>query len=249
MPQAPGFRLDGRIALVTGAGRGIGAAIAAAFAAAGARVVVNDRDAAAADRTAAEIEGEAHHGDVGDEPTVDSLFDGIRARYGRIDILVNNAGTTRDETIFDTTLASWNEVLRVNLTSAFLCCRRAMEMMRAQHGGRILLLGSVTGHQGALLGHVHYAASKAGLHGVAKTLARTGAPLGITVNAIAPGIVETELLAATHGPAGVAALAKLVPLGLGAPDDIAGLAAYLASDAARHVTGAVFDINGGMYMR
>lgn len=244
-----GFRLDDKIALVTGAGRGIGAAIARGFAAAGAQVVVNDRDAPAAQITAHAIGGEVHAGDVGDEASVDALFDRIRERHGRLDILVNNAGTTRDETIFDTSLESWNEILRVNLTSAFLCSRRAMAMMRDRRAGRIILLGSVTGHQGALLGHLHYATTKAGLHGFAKTLARTGAPLGITVNAIAPGIVETELLAATHGADGVAALTKLVPLGLAVPDDIAAMAVYLASDAARHVTGAILDINGGMYMR
>jgi 3-oxoacyl-[acyl-carrier protein] reductase len=245
----PDFRLDRRIALVTGAGRGIGAAIARALAGAGATVVVNDLDRAAAERSAAACGGWAFAADAADEPAVDSLFDAIAARHGRLDILVNNAGTTRDETIFDTTLASWNEILRVNLTSAFLCSRRAMTMMRDQRHGRIVLLGSVTGHQGALYGHLHYATTKAGLHGFAKTLARTGAPLGITVNAIAPGIVETELLAATHGADGVATLAKMVPLGLAAPEDVAAMAVYLASDAARHVTGAVLDINGGMHMR
>jgi 3-oxoacyl-[acyl-carrier protein] reductase len=246
---APDFRLDGRVALVTGAGRGIGAAIARAMAGAGAMVVVNDLDRAAAERSAESCGGWAFAADAADEPAVDSLFDAIAARHGRLDILVNNAGTTRDETIFDTSLASWNEILRVNLTSAFLCSRRAMAMMRDQRHGRIVLLGSVTGHQGALYGHLHYATTKAGLHGFAKTLARTGAPLGITVNAIAPGIVETELLAATHGADGVATLAKMVPLGLAAPEDVAAMAVYLSSDAARHVTGAVLDINGGMHMR
>jgi 3-oxoacyl-[acyl-carrier protein] reductase len=244
------FRLDGKTALVTGAGRGIGAAIARAFAGAGARVAVNDRDAASAETLAASLPGAlALPGDVGDEGTVAAMFDTLAQRCGRLDVLVNNAGTTRDETIFETTLASWNEVLRVNLTSAFLCSKRAMEMMRAQRSGRIILLGSVTGHQGALFGHLHYAVSKAGIHGFAKTLARTGAPLGITVNAIAPGIIETELLVATHGREALADLEKRVPLGLGQPDDVGAAALYLASDAGKHVTGAVLDVNGGMYMR
>lgn len=146
----------------------------------------------------------------------------------------NNAGTTRDETIFETSLASWNEILRINLTSAFLCSRRAMAVMRDQRHGRILLLGSVTGHQGALYGHLHYATTKAGLHGFAKTLARTGAPLGITVNAIAPGIVETELLAATHGADGVA---RLGAAGTRRTPGHRQRWPSVRVDAARHVTG------------
>lgn len=254
-PAAPlSFRLDGKTALVTGAGRGIGAAIASAFAAAGALVGVNDLDGASAAASADAIVAAggralALPGDVGTPDAVARIFDALAAQGG-IDILVNNAGTTRDETIFDITLESWNELLRINLTSAFLCSKRAMTMMRDQgRGGRIIVMGSVTGHQGALYGHLHYATTKAGLHGFAKTLARTGAPLGITVNAIAPGIVVTDLLRRTHGDEGIAVLEKLVPAGLGAPADIGAAALYLASEAGRQVTGAVLDVNGGMLMR
>lgn len=244
------FRLEGKVAIVTGAARGIGAAIARAYVAAGARVVVNDRNADGLAATAASLPGAlAIAGDAADPGDVTRLFDGTLARFGRLDVLVNNAGIARAENIFEISLESWNEVLRVNMTSAFLCSKRAMEIMREQKSGTILVMGSISGHQGALYGHVHYSTSKSGLHAFARTLARTAAPLGITVNAIAPGIVETELLTATHGEAGVAELAKKVPLGLAKPEDIAAAAVYLASPAGRHVTGAVIDVNGGVYMR
>jgi 3-oxoacyl-[acyl-carrier protein] reductase len=248
------FRLDGKKALVTGSSRGIGRAIALAFAEAGADVAVNHLgDAAGAEATAAAIrvvgrDGFVLEADVGDEAAVRRLFEAIDRRFGRIDVLVNNAGTTRAEDIFQITLESWNQILRTNLTGTFLCAREAMARMRAQNHGRIIQLASVTGHRGALYGHIHYATTKAGLLGFTKTLARTGAPFGITVNAIAPGQVRTELLMSTHA-GDIEELAKLQPLGLSEPADIAAAALYLASDEARHVTGACLDVNAGSYFR
>jgi NAD(P)-dependent dehydrogenase (short-subunit alcohol dehydrogenase family) len=124
-----------------------------------------------------------------------------------------------------------------------------MEYMRDQQYGRIIFISSVVGHRGALFGHAHYAASKSGQLGMVKTLARTGAPLGINVNAIAPGIMATDLLFETHGADGVEELAKSIPLGLGKPEDIGNVAAFLCSEEASYITGATIDVNGGIHLR
>lgn len=231
------FSLAGRTALVTGAARGLGAGIADAMEAAGARVVRADRAAGGAVRAC----------DVTRQEEVEALF----AAAGRVDILVCAAGVTRAEDVFEASLASFEEVLSVNLTGVFLCCKAAMEGFRARGaGGRIVLIGSVVGHQGALKGHVAYAASKGAVHTMAKTLARTGAPMGVTVNVVAPGVVETEMALGAHGPAGLAALAATMPMGrLQQVADIAAACVYLASAAGAGTTGAILDVNGGMLMR
>jgi 3-oxoacyl-[acyl-carrier protein] reductase len=249
------FRLDGRKALVTGAGRGIGAAIAGAFADAGAEVVVCDVDAPRAARSADAIAAAggrawAVAADVSDERSVARLFAEARERMGAVDVLACSAGVTAPLTIDRTDLATWNAVLSVNLTGTFLCCREAVAGMRAAGGGgRIILLGSVVGHQGALMGHVAYAATKGGVHAFAKALARSAAPDRITVNVVAPGLTDTEMLRGAHPPEEIAEIASRIPLGLAAADDVAAAAVYLASDAGRHLTGAVLDVNGGMLMR
>jgi NAD(P)-dependent dehydrogenase (short-subunit alcohol dehydrogenase family) len=231
------FSLAGRTALVTGAARGLGAGIASAMEQAGARVLRADRAAAAGVLAC----------DVTAEEQVAALF----AAAGAVDVLVCAAGITRAEDVFQSSVASFEEVLRVNVTGAFLCCKAAMEGFRARGtGGRIILIGSVVGHQGALKGHVAYAASKGAVHSMAKTLARTGAPMGVTVNVVAPGVVETEMAAAAHGPAGLATLAAAMPMGrLQQVADIASACVYLASEAGAGVTGAILDVNGGMLMR
>jgi 3-oxoacyl-[acyl-carrier protein] reductase len=251
-------RLDERrVALVTGAGGAIGRACAVALAQAGCDVAVNGLggdDAVEVTCAAVRAAGQTTlrvDADVGDEAHVTAMFREIDRAFGRIDVLVNNAGVTRNEDIFETSLASWEAVMRTNLTGAYLCAKAAMTRMRdAGRGGRLIQVSSVVAHQGALKGHAHYAASKAGLLGLTKTLARSGAPYGITVNAVAPGLVDTNMLRATHGEAGIAALRTGVPLdALATPDDVAAAVAYLCSDGARHVTGAVLDVNGGLHMR
>jgi 3-oxoacyl-[acyl-carrier protein] reductase len=244
------------VALVTGAAGGIGRAVALAFAKAGYDVGLNHLNTAeAADQLAGEIrrlgaQACVINAAVGDETAVTDMFAVVDAAFGRLDVLVNNAGIARAEDIFDTTLQSWNEVLRTNLTGPFLCAKAAMQRMRSQRSGVILQMSSVVGHQGALLGHVHYGATKAGLIGLTKSLARKAAPLGIRVNAVAPGIVDTPMLHATHGEAGIGQLKTRVPLGtLATPEDVAAAVLFLASDAARHITGTVLDVNGGMLMR
>jgi 3-oxoacyl-[acyl-carrier protein] reductase len=245
-----------RVAVITGGAGGIGAACCRALATAGHAVVVNHHgtpDMAAGIVQEIERLGQramSFDADVGAEAGVEALFQAVDQTFGRIDVLVNSAGIARSEDIFETTLESWNAVLRTNLTGTFLCARAAMLRMRAQRAGRIIQIGSVVGHQGALLGHVHYGASKAGVHGFTKSLARTAAAFGVTVNAVAPGIVATDMLQATHGAAGIAALQARIPLGeISTPEDVAAAVVYLASDAARHVTGAILDVNGGMLMR
>jgi NAD(P)-dependent dehydrogenase (short-subunit alcohol dehydrogenase family) len=248
--------LSGRVAVVTGASRGIGRGVALALAEQGADVVLadlqdddDDARATAADVAATGRAVEVVRADVADEGDVARLFARGAERFGRLDILVNNAGISQAVDVFSTTLTDWHRVLDVNLTGAFLCAREAMRLMAPQRAGRIVNVSSVVAHQGALLGHAHYAASKAGLLGLTRTLARTGAPLGITVNAVAPGIIETDLLHRTHGSDGIARLAAQVPLGLGRPRDVGLAVAFLCGPGARYITGATLDVNGGQYMR
>jgi 3-oxoacyl-[acyl-carrier protein] reductase len=250
------FGLSGKVALVTGAGQGLGYAIAARLAEAGARVAVNDIDATKAQQASERIVRTggaacAAQGDAAAEPEVLAMFEAIARKWNSIDILVNNAGIVTADDVFEIDTATWDRVLRVNLSGPFLCSREAMLRMRSQGGGgRIVMIGSVVGHQGAIRGWPHYGAAKSGLHGLAKTLARAGAPWGITVNTVAPGIVKTEMLEKGHSRESLAELANQIPLGrLGASEDVAGAVHYLCSDEARYVTGATIDVNGGMYIR
>lgn len=253
------FDLTGKSALVTGSSRGLGRGIAVALAEAGADVVVNYR--AAADRArevAREIEALGRRAlvigaDVSDPGQVERMYAEILEELGGLDILVNNAGTSATEDIFELDLAGWRRIIDTNLTSAYLCSKRAMEIMRERRFGRIIQISSIVGHQGALFGHVHYASTKSGMLGFTKTLARTGAPYGITVNAIAPGVIETELIHQVVGEGGenrLAEVVKTVPLArLGTVREIGTAAVFLASDEAGYITGATLDVNGGLYMR
>lgn len=247
--------LSGKMALVTGASRGLGRGVALVLAEQGADVAVNfiyNEDEAR--EVCGEIEKFGRRcicvkADASRADEVEKMFAAVIKGLGRLDILVNNAGTTRAQDIFATSEEDWDFIINTNLKSVFLCSREAMKIMRAQRSGRIISMSSIVAHRGALYGHVHYAATKSGILGFTRTLARTAAPYGITVNAIAPGIIETELLFKTHGEEGVRELASGVPLGLGNPRDVGLAAAYLAGEGGRYITGATIDVNGGMYLR
>ncbi|MBQ9848529.1 MAG: 3-oxoacyl-ACP reductase FabG [Clostridia bacterium] len=249
------FSLKGKVALVTGSSRGIGRGIAISLAEAGADVVVNYAGNAKAAEECADIirsKGQKAlviQADVSEEDQVKAMFAEIMKEFGRLDILVNNAGTSQDKDIFAMDKADWDRIIKTNLTSGMLCSKSAMEIMSEQKCGRIIFISSVVGERGALYGHIHYAATKSGQIGMTKTLARTAAPYNITVNAIAPGFIATELFLQTHGEEEMKKLAASVPLGIGSLEDIGAAAVYLASDEARYVTGATLDVNGGNNFR
>lgn len=247
--------LKDKIVLVTGSTRGIGKGIALVLAKKGAKIILNsppfDPEAEQVKDEISAIGADYDHiiADVSDSEQVDEMFDYISQKYGRIDILINNAGTSQAKDVFEIDENDWNRILDTNLYSGFYCSKRAMQMMKEVRYGRIIFISSVVAHRGALYGHAHYAASKSGQIGLVKTLARTGAPLGITVNAVAPGIMETELLYKTHGESEVSKLAESIPLGLGKASDVGHAVAFLCSDEAHYITGATIDVNGGMHLR
>ena len=244
-----------KVAIVTGASRGLGRGIALVLAEQGADVVVNYVSAETqAQEVVAQIEtlgrrALAVKADVGTADDVERLFQTTLEQFERVDILVNNAGTSQPRDIFQIEAADWDRLIRTNLTSCFLCSQAAMRIMAPRKSGHIVNISSVVGHQGALFGHVHYAATKSGMLGMTRTLARTGAPLGITVNAVAPGCIETELLHETLGENGVAEMGGKIPLGLGTPRDVGLAVAFLCGEGGRYITGATLDVNGGLYMR
>jgi 3-oxoacyl-[acyl-carrier protein] reductase len=249
------FCLKGKVALVTGSSRGIGRGIALALAEAGADVVVNCMgNVEAAEEVAEKIRAFGRKAlvvkaNVSEADQVKMLFDKVMEEFGRLDILVNNAGTSQDKDIFEMTFEDWDRIIKTNLTSGMLCSKAAMEIMKEQKSGRIMFISSVVGERGALFGHIHYAATKSGQIGITKTLARTAAKYHITVNAIAPGLIRTELLVQTHGEEGVEELGASIPLGLGKIEDVGAAAVFLASDEACYVTGATLDVNGGANFR
>jgi 3-oxoacyl-[acyl-carrier protein] reductase len=245
------FDLSGKIALVTGASRGIGRAIAMRLAGQGATVVAAARDRNA-DETAAAITGsggraEAVGVDVTDSAALEHLPASIVQRHGRLDILVSNAGIARDQLLMRMKRDDWDAVLATNLTATFTLTQAAMRPMIKQRGGRIIAISSVVGQMGNA-GQTNYAASKAGLIGFAKALAREVASRGITVNVIAPGLIDTDMTRALAGKAQIDWAAQ-IPLGrLGTVDDVAAATCFLASDEAAYITGHVLAVNGGMYM-
>ena len=245
-------QLANQIAVVTGAGRGIGRAIALKFATEGADIVCVSRTAENSEKVANEIRALgrrawAHAVDVSDSAAVAAAGEKILAECGKVDILVNNAGITRDGLLMRMSEADWDAVLNTNLKGAFLFTKAFSRGFIKQRSGRILNVASVIGLIGNA-GQCNYAASKAALIGFTKSVARELASRGITVNALAPGFIETDMTAALK-PETQAELLKQIPLGrLGQPDDIAQAALFLASPAARYITGQVLTVDGGMVM-
>ncbi|RPI54418.1 MAG: 3-oxoacyl-ACP reductase FabG [Acidobacteria bacterium] len=242
--------LTGKVALVTGASRGIGAAIARTLAAQGATVVAAARGSNAASNVADIVlkggKAEAASLDVTDPAAVDAVVKDALAKHGHLDILVNNAGITRDQLMMRMKRDDWDAVIATNLTAAYTCTQAVLRPMIKQRGGRIITISSVVGQMGNA-GQVNYAASKAGLIGMAKALAREVASRGITVNVVAPGMIDTDMTRTlTEGTS--ESWAVQIPLGrLGTPEDVANTVCFLASEEAAYITGQVIAVNGGMY--
>jgi 3-oxoacyl-[acyl-carrier protein] reductase len=245
-----GFRLDGEVALVTGASRGIGAAIADLLAEAGARVVGTATTVAGSEGISTRLAPRAGRGvvlDVRDADGISRLQKDIEDLEGAVTILVNNAGITRDNLVMRMKDDDWETVIATNLTATFRVTRAFLRgMLKARHG-RIINIASVVGAMGNS-GQANYAAAKAGLGGLSRSLAREVGSRGITVNVIAPGFIATDMTAALSEEQRAALLAQIPLQRLGSVDDVAGCALFLASQAGAYITGEVLHVNGGMYM-
>ena len=246
------MRLDNKVAVVTGAASGIGKEIARTFVREGAKVAIADLNQAGADSTATELGGSDRRAigvamDVTSEQQVEAGMAQTVKTFGRLDILVSNAGITRDQLMLRMKRSDWDEVVATNLTASFTLCQAALKPMIRARSGRIVAISSVVGQMGNA-GQANYAASKAGLIGFCKSLAREVASRQVTVNVVAPGLVETDMTKAITEAAKTDWSAQ-IPLGrMGSPADIAAAVSFLASDEASYITGQVLAVNGGMYM-
>ncbi|MBV8082687.1 MAG: 3-oxoacyl-ACP reductase FabG [Candidatus Eremiobacteraeota bacterium] len=246
--------LMGRVGIVTGGARGIGAAITSLLAEDGASVVVMglppDRERTEALR--ASLNGAAkrvhfREGNVAHYDVCKGIADEVRAQYGQIDFLVNNAGITADHTIRNMTVEEWQAVLAVNLSGPFFMTKAVLEHMVERNYGRIVNISSVVGHTGNF-GQANYASAKAGVMGLTKTVALEVASRGITVNAVAPGFINTDMVAAMPKAAVEAAIQKSPERRLGQPEEVARVVRFLLDESSGYITGAVYDVNGGLYM-
>jgi len=244
--------LSDKVAIVTGASRGIGRVIALALAGQGAKVVASARNAEALDNLTSEIKAQGGEavavvGDVALDDDANNLISQAVATYGKVDILVNNAGITRDGLLLRMKSEDWDAVLNTNLKGAFLCTRAVAKVMSKQRSGRIINMSSVVGDMGNA-GQANYCASKAGLLGLTKSVARELARRNVTVNAVTPGFIVTDMTEDMTDKAREAMTAQ-IPLGrLGESEDVANAVLFLASDQSSYITGQVLGVNGGMYM-
>jgi 3-oxoacyl-[acyl-carrier protein] reductase len=247
-----GLKLKGRVALITGAAQGIGKSVALLLAQNGADIVVSDINLEKAEETAKEIESMGSKAiaikvDVANLKDVEQMVESILEKFGKIDILVNNAGITRDKLILRMTEEDWDAVLNVNLKGTFNCTKTVVRHMAKQRSGKIVSIASVVGEMGNA-GQVNYSASKAGVIGLTKTIAREFAQRRINVNAIAPGYIETPMTEVL--PEKVKEeLKRLIPMErLGKPEDVAEAVLFLVSEESNYITGHVLNVNGGIYM-
>ena len=242
----------GKVAVITGASRGIGRSIALALAAEGARIVAVDLDQAATEAIVADLKGQGAEavavvGNVTSAADTEKMVEAAVASFGRVDVLVNNAGITRDGLLIRMKEEEWDAVLMVNLKGAFLCTKAVSRVMTKQRSGRIINIASVVGQMGNA-GQANYCASKAGLIGLTKSNARELAKRNITVNAVAPGFIVSAMTDAMPEKAREEMAAQIPLERLGSPEDIAGAVVFLASERAGYITGQVLAVNGGLYM-
>ncbi len=246
--------LNGRVAIVTGAGRGMGRAVAIAIGERGGRVVVNDLDSTSAEETAAKLTGKgcdaiAVQADVVDPSGGRRMVDRTVERFGAVHILVNNAGILRPTSVPDISVEEWELVIGVNLKGTFLCSQAVLPSMKDGGWGRIVNFSSTAGKSVSTLGGAHYTAAKAGILGFTRHLAKEVAGDGITVNAVCPGLIDTEMVRSTIDKERIQRYTEGFPISrLGKPEEVADLVAFLASDRAAYITGAAIDINGGDLM-
>ncbi|AJY48697.1 3-oxoacyl-ACP reductase FabG [Halomonas sp. KO116] len=246
------MRLHEKVAVVTGAGRGLGAAMAERLADEGARVVVVDIDGEAAQQVSESLTKQGHDNlaiacNVADRTQVVALFRQVKDHFGRLDVLVNNAGITRDAAFLKMTDDQWNQVIDVNLTSMFICTQEAARYMVEQQSGRIVCISSLSGNEGNF-GQANYSAAKAGVIGFVKSLSKELARKGVLINAVSPGFIESEMTAQIPEKVRDKLIAR-VPQGRGGlPEEVASVVAFLASDDAAYVNGQTLNVNGGMYV-
>lgn len=247
------MRLQGQVAIVTGGAQGIGLAIAARLAADGSALVIADLNAEGAERAASSLsEAGPTALAIGADITSDEgrarIVSAALERHGRIDVLVNNAGILPRVPLMEVTPEVWHRTMQVNLDAAFFCSQAVLPAMRAQGRGRIINISSMSARTGGQASPPHYATSKTGLVGMTRALARVVGAWGVTVNAVAPGMIDTEMLAALTSEQRQWWLEQIPLARLGTPEDVAGAVAFLASDDASYITGATLDVNGGYFM-